>query len=271
MKIACIQPKLLESREKCYRKIEDIIKQLLSECGKCEIICLPERWVPLNNDIPSNFQEERGDDYKFVKNLAERYSINLISGAIWEKRKNSSKPIITCYYFNDEGEEIGRQNKIHLYTYERQFFMPGEELKIFKFRNYQFAILICFDMAFYETPRLAVENGVDILFSPTQIKKAGIDNWKIYLKARALENRIPVVACNTCGKIRDITFPGNSQLVSFSGGPLTPSRLKIKQGPYEKHGFVYDDLDLEFPKKLRNHRLKEKVEKDQIRVKFIEG
>ncbi|MFO8019283.1 MAG: carbon-nitrogen hydrolase family protein [Promethearchaeia archaeon] len=269
MKIACIQSKILNTREKCYQEIENILKNLLAEHSDCDIVCLPERWVPLNGDMNSNLQKERGDDYTFAKRLAERYSINVISGAIWEKRDHLEKPIITCYYYNERGEEIGRQNKIHLYTYERKFFTSGKEIKIFKLGAYNFAILICFDMAFYETPRLAAENGADLLFSPTQIRREGIENWKIYLRARALENRIPVAACNTLGEIGEKTFPGNSQLISFLKGPLTPSKLKIIEGPFNSRAFVCDSFDLEFPRKLRKHRLNEKVDQDQIKVKKV--
>ncbi|MGV9173856.1 MAG: carbon-nitrogen hydrolase family protein [Promethearchaeia archaeon] len=268
MKIACIQSKILESREKCYQEIEKILKNILAE-QECDIICLPERWIPLNNDISLNFQDERGEDYAFVKSLAKRYSIKILSGAIWEKRNNLKKPIITCYYFNEQGEEVGRQNKIHLYTYERKFFTPGEEIKIFSLGTYNFAILICFDMAFYETPRLAAENGADLLFSPTQIRSEGIENWKIYLRARVLENRIPVAACNTYGKIKNRSFPGNSQLISFIESPLTPSKLKIVEGPFNSRGFAFDNFDLDFPRRLRKNRLNEKIEKDQIKVKKI--
>jgi len=269
MKVACIQPELLREREKCYSEIERLMKNVLNQHDQCEIACLPERWIPFSEDIPGNFQKERGEDYSFVKELSKKFSINLLSGAIWEKRNQLKKPIITCYYFNDKGEEIGRQDKIHLYSYERQHFEPGKTLNIFKLNAFYFSILICFDMAFYETPRLAAEHGADLLFSPTQIREDGIQNWKIYLQARVLESRIPVAACNTIGKIQDRTFPGNSKIISFIKGYITPSKLKVIEGPFNSSGFVYDDIDLKFPRKLRRIRLKEKIDKDTINVRNV--
>jgi predicted amidohydrolase len=269
MKVACIQPELLSDREKCYSEIEQLLKNLLNKHDECEIACLPEKWVPLVDDIPQNLQKERGDDYIFVKELANKHAINLLSGGIWEKRNNSKKPIITCYFFNKKGEEIGRQDKIHLYSYEKQYFEPGSLLNIFKLNNFSFSILICFDMAFYETPRLAAENGADLLFSPTQIGEDGMINWKIYLQARALENRIPVAACNTMGNMRERNFPGNSKIISFIKGYITPSKLKVVEAPKNSSGFVYDDIDLKFPRKLRKIRLKEKIDKNTISVRKI--
>jgi omega-amidase len=269
MKVACIQPKIHEDINKCYSQVEDLLKNLVNKFEDCEIVCLPERWVPFLDEISQNIQKERGDHYNFVKSLAEKYCVNTISGAIWEKRDQSKKPSITCYYFNEKGKEIGRQDKIHLYSYEREFFQPGRELIIFHLKDIPFTILICFDMAFFETPRLSVENGAEILFSPTQIRQDGMDNWKIYLQARVLENRVPAVACNSLGNIFDRKFVGNSKILSFVNGYISPSKLKICEAPYGQHGIVFDDIDLKFPKKLRKIRLNEKIEKTEIIVKRI--
>ncbi|MEE9377222.1 MAG: carbon-nitrogen hydrolase family protein [Candidatus Lokiarchaeia archaeon] len=270
MRVACIQPQIYKNRAKCYDEIERILKELLREHSKCDIICLPERWVPFFRDSTLNFQDQRGNDYLFIKNLAKEYNIKFISGAIWEKRTNSKKPVITCYFFNENGEEIGRQDKIHLYAYERDYFEPAKELNLFKLNNfYYFAILICFDMAFFETPRLSIENGADILFSPTQIREDGMVNWHIYLQARALENRVPVVACNTFGNYFKRKFLGNSKIISFYEGKISPSKLKIVEGPINSSGFIFDDINLKFPRKLREIRLKEKIDKNNIKVKII--
>ncbi|MFX1308307.1 MAG: carbon-nitrogen hydrolase family protein [Promethearchaeota archaeon] len=271
MRVACIQPELFEHRKQCYHEIERILKELLEVHNNCDIICLPERWVPFYREPIQNLQEQRGNDYSFIKSLAKNYSVNFISGAIWEKRPSLKKPAITCYFFDVNGEEIGRQDKIHLYAYEREHFEPGSELKLFKLnKSYYFSILICFDMAFFETPRLAVENGADLLFSPTQIREDGMDNWDIYLKARALENRIPVVASNTFGNYFKRKFLGNSKIISFYKGNISPSKLKIIEGPKGSSGFIFDEIDLNFPRKLRKVRLKEKIDKSKIKIKIID-
>ncbi|MFX0049499.1 MAG: carbon-nitrogen hydrolase family protein [Candidatus Hermodarchaeota archaeon] len=266
VKIACIQPEVFQENNKCYLGIEELFKDFFSKYESCDIICLPERWFPLTNEKKINVQKERGENYHFIKNLAKNYTVGVISGAIWEKREDSIKPRITSYFFDNSGEEIGRQDKIHLYSYEIKKFEPGEDLCLFSYKNFCFAILICFDMAFFETPRLAAENGADLLFSPTQIRTEGIQNWEIYLKARALENRIPVVACNTFGRISNSTFPGHSKIISFLNDFISPSKLRIVEGLYNSSGFIFDEFDLNFPKRLRKLRFKEIIEKSEINV-----
>ncbi|MHA1845955.1 MAG: carbon-nitrogen hydrolase family protein [Promethearchaeota archaeon] len=267
--VACIQPKINSDRDKCYSEIEYLLERLLKEFNSCEIACLPERWVPFQPEFSENFQEERGQDYEFIKELAREHEINILTGAIWEKRASHKKPWITCYFINDKGVEIGRQDKLHLYTYERKYFMPGNVLNIFKLKSIRFAILICFDMAFHETPRVATENGADILFSPTQIRSDGMKNWEIYLKARALENRIPVVACNCLGKVLDRKFNGNSKIISFQEGYITPSRLKVIEAPLGKRGYAYDMVNVEFPRKMRTERLNEKINMKNIQINRV--
>ncbi|MFX1237808.1 MAG: carbon-nitrogen hydrolase family protein [Promethearchaeota archaeon] len=266
MKVACIQPEVFTSRKECYSQVDSLLGALMNKHEKCDLACLPERWTPYSQQISENFQKERGNDYSFVKELAKKYQVNLLSGGIWETRESSKKPYVTCYFFDDNGEEIGRQDKIHLYSHEQGIFEPSTELKLFKFKKTYFAILICFDVAFYETPRLAAENGADLIFSPTQIREDGIYNWNIYLQARALENRIPIIACNTYGKINDRNFTGKSKIISFLKGPYTPSKLRVIEAPENESSFIFDNIDLEFPKELRKIRINEKVEKANINI-----
>ena len=269
LKISCVQPEVLQTRTNCHKEIENILKTIVQNHKHCDIICLPERWLPFSKDISKAIQPERGEDYNFIKNLAKDYNINIIAGAIWEKRKSLHKPFITSYYFNNQGEEIGRQDKIHLYAYEREIFNPSDELVIFQKNKISFAILICFDIAFFETPRLAAESGAQILFSPTQIREEGMDNWEIYLKARALENRIPVVACNTLGKLFKRNFMGKSKIISFNEGYISPSQLRVIEGPFNASGYAYDELDLQFTNKLRKLRLNQVIEKSTIKIREL--
>ncbi|GAG64207.1 unnamed protein product, partial [marine sediment metagenome] len=47
------------------------------------------------------------------------------------------------------------------------------------------------------------------------------------------------------------------------------SKLKISEGPSGSSGFIFDDIDLDFPRELRSIRLNEKIDKNKIIVKKI--
>ncbi len=247
------------------------ISQLIQKAAKDkpDLVILPERWreVPPKENFLTAIEKERGHSYQLLKDLALKHQIFIITGGIWEKR-NSKQQFITCYVFDSNGNEIGRQDKLHLYNYEPSVFTPGEYLQIFTHSptNTKFAILICFDVAFFETPRLAVEHGAEILLSPTLIRPEGMYNWKIYLQARALENRVPVVACNPVGQIFGNKYQGCSKIISFKRGFTSPSVLKITEGAKSKQTIITQKINLSFPNSIRKKRLSEKREIGSIKI-----
>ena len=87
---------------------------------------------------------------------------------------------------------------------------------------------------------------------------------------RSLENRIPIAACNTYGTFYKRKFLGNSKIISFIKGNITPSKLKLTEGPLASSGSILDDIDLDFPRKLREIRLNEKIDETNIKIKKIE-
>ncbi|MHA1870883.1 MAG: carbon-nitrogen hydrolase family protein [Promethearchaeota archaeon] len=210
--------------------------------------------------------------------MANKFSVNIISGGIWEKRPHNESSessnskfwnFITSYLFNSKGQEIGRQDKIHLYNFEPIIFEPGSQLHIFSLEelDVKLAILICFDIAFYETPRAAVENGAEILISPTLIREEGLYNWNIYLQARALENRVPVAACNPIGDFFGRHFPGKSKIISFKVGSESPAVLKVKEAPKNQQFIISEKINLSFPNRIREKRLAEKIDIKKIIIK----
>ncbi len=269
--VLVIQPRIQPSLEEAYEHVENLIGEHAKDIHP-DIIVLPERWTPLilDGDLKINVEPERGKTFQFTRDLARRMGALIISGGIWEARSGASRPVITTYIHDAAGQTLGRQDKIHLYTYEKEIFQAGNTIKLFSCKGVKFAALICFDMTFWETPRMAVENGADILFSPTMIREEGLYNWKIYLQARSLENRVPVVACNTLGQIMDRKFLGESTIVQFERSPhVTPSKIKIESLPSNKPIVKLLQIDVKFPRKLRENRLNEVIHLDDLRIEDV--
>lgn len=270
IKVALIQCEVFADKNKMNLNIENLIRKAAE--FNPDILLLPERWRSIpDENINSAIEDERGEDYKFIKDLSRDYSLSIVSGGIWEIRKDTQlkKPFITSYYF-ENGEEIGRQDKLHLYEYEKYFFQPGDTLNIFKNTKSQaiFTILICFDLIFYETPRSAIENGAEIIINPTLIKEEGLYNWRIYLQARALENRIPIVSCNPVGIFFGRKYFGLSKIVKFNIGPETPVKLVINELDSNKNDILFDTINLSFPNRIRKNRLAERITIKNIKMNF---
>lgn len=270
IKISLLQCKISINHKKMSENITELVKNAVEQSP--DIIVLPERWrpIPERDNFYESIDIERGSDYSLIKNLSKEYSISIISGGIWEKRNGTEnhKPFITSYYFDDSGEEIGRQDKLHLYSYEPVVFQPGTSLNIFthKKKSVKFSILICFDVAFYETPRLCVEEGAELLISPTLIRQDGIHNWNIYLQARALENRVPIAACNPVGDFYGRHYPGKSKIISFKTGYESPSELLIGESKSDIQDILTREINISFPNKIRKKRLGEKIDVNTISV-----
>jgi len=260
--IAAIQSKIYNDKEITIKKIGEQLKKA-SDLG-ADIACLPERWNYFDGTVKNDPEELNGISNKALSNFAREFGIYIIGGAIWQRSGNIL--VITSSLFNSKGERIGIQQKQHLYLFEKKYFQPGGELKVFDTKLGKLGILICFDMTFPETPRKLVLKGADILFSPVMIRSDGVENWHIYLKARALENRVPVLGVNVVGKLPDRGYSGESLIIDFKKGYITPSKLEIVTGKKNEQDVLIKKINYTYSRKLRKKRLGQRTEFDNYLI-----
>ncbi len=270
--LGLMQNRVLKENVQNYENLESMIRGTL-QVHSVDLFLLPEHWYFIDvtsKDFLKNVQEKRGEYYHFCRSLSEKYHVSLVSGAIWEYEPEFKKPVVNAYYFDSEGKERFCQKKIHLYAFEKAMFDKGSELIIYRdsHLDISFSILICFDIAFYETPRLATLNGAELLLSPTLIRDTGLENWDIYLKARALENRIPVAACNSVFELMDRKYLGKSKIIGFKEGSESPLILDVKEAGSGNEVLV-SALNIEFPSKIRKNRLEEAIDTSSINITKI--
>ncbi|HUY00054.1 MAG TPA: carbon-nitrogen hydrolase family protein [Candidatus Deferrimicrobium sp.] len=239
-------------------------KELIERASKegAQIVCLPERWNYKKGTMDENLEAYSGPAMKFLSNISAELGIYLIGGAIWVYNQNKTENHIICGIFNPKGDLIEVQRKLHLYLYEKSFFIPGKELKIIDTSFGKIGVAICFDMTFPEIARYYALNNVDLIVSPVLIREEGIENWHIYLKARALENRMPIGAVNCIGRFSDRNYPGVSCLIDFQEGHETPSKLNVREAPFNEEMVLIDNINLDTARKLRKKRLAERLEID---------
>ncbi|QEE15863.1 carbon-nitrogen hydrolase family protein [Promethearchaeum syntrophicum] len=267
--ISLVQSLVSKDNDKNFRHLENLIEKSCQQ--NPDIICLPERWyfLDFNNLKPDQiFQSERGIQYQYVKQWVKEYNIPIISGGIWEKHEEFTRPFVTAYYFDSQGNEMFRQDKIHLYGLEKEILESGKELQVFRDTKLDttFSILICFDLTISSSlTSLAANNGAEIIFSPTLIRETGMYNYNIYLQARALENRIPIASCNSIFKQMDRNFVGQSKIIHFQKGSPSPVQLLIDEASKEPT-FLNRDVNISFPNKIRKKRNGEKVEVTGLKV-----
>ena len=256
--VAAIQSRIYSRKEETINKIEEQIRRA-KDLG-AEIVCLPERWNYFKGIIDEDSEEIDGLSNTSLSKIAKNLEIYIIGGAIWQKLND--KYIISSSFFNPKGERIGIQQKQHLYLFERECFERAQDLNIFETELGKIGILICFDMTFPETPRKLALKGADILFTPVMIRSDGIENWHLYLQTRALENRIPVVGVNIVGRMPEKNYGGESMIIDFKRGHISPSKLCIMKAKKDEEDIIIKKIDLEFCRKLRKIRLNERLDSD---------
>jgi predicted amidohydrolase len=82
-------------------------------------------------------------------------------------------------------------------------------------------IYICYDVVFPESSRVMTLMGADILALPTNFPQVRRETLSTYIvSARAIENKVHVVAADRIGSERGYTYAGLSKIVSATGKTL---------------------------------------------------
>lgn len=205
---------------------------------------MPEHWLPgqrpnLKSSVPS------------FRKVAKEYGVHIIPGAdFFEERKGVV--MITSVVIDSEGEEIARQSKTHLFGREKEIALPADDYMVCSCSGAKVGIAICHDLVYPEVVRILVLKGAEVVFAPARIKSSGIEPWHLYLKARALENRVSIVSPNMVDPPK---FLGGSWIVGLtaSGDGIVYAKVQASAGSGEK--VLTADLNLEAIERHRSARL----------------
>ncbi|MBO8141749.1 MAG: carbon-nitrogen family hydrolase [Firmicutes bacterium] len=113
------------------------------------------------------------------------------------------------------GQITGTYRKIHLFplTGEHLHFRAGRGLTLFETAAGPVGGLICYDLRFPEPARILATAGARMLLYAAQWPAARQRHWETLLAARAVENQCWVVAANTVGSWKGLTYAGGSRII----------------------------------------------------------
>jgi len=231
VKIAVVQFKSKQfSPEENLKKTEKFIRKAAKL--KADMIVFPEDFISGTVFVRKEFVDFSGKYRKYFQNLARKYRIDVIPGSIIEGDKKGWYNV--CYYINSKGEIIASYKKINLWHSERKYLKFGNKVCVFDTKYGRIGLIICWDLAFSEIFREMARKGVEIVICPScwsyedaeigldYDKNAGLKLVDSLCVARAFENEIVMVFCNSAGKLEDNKFIdnrlGHSQIaVPFKG------------------------------------------------------
>ena len=191
-----------------------------------------------------------GPSVNLLAQRAADYSTHIVFGLV-TKEKVESVIYNAAIVLGPDGELLGEYRKLHLPGEERLAFRPGYRLPVIETAIGQLGVLIGWDLAFPEAARSLSLDGADLLcvsanwgHSPAQERDSSVEEWRVYVQARALENAFYVVASNRVGEEYSYHFFGESIIV----GPRGEVYASIDE---EIEGYALATIDLDSVRKTR--------------------
>ncbi|MFC7394978.1 carbon-nitrogen family hydrolase [Scopulibacillus cellulosilyticus] len=212
MKIQLFQIEIIEGE---VEQNESRIKALFEENleADTEIVVIPEMW---NNGYDLHHLAEKADinltrSLPFIQSLATKHHVDIIAGSVSNKRNDNIYN--TAFAVSKTGKLLYQKDKIHLVPMldEHLYLTSGDEVpEVFEINGIKASQIICYDLRFPEITRYPTSQGAKIIFYVAQWTTKNIDHWRTLLKARAIENCVYVIACNSVGDVNNENHVGNT-------------------------------------------------------------
>ncbi|MFC5699952.1 carbon-nitrogen family hydrolase [Cohnella faecalis] len=205
-----------------YAKAQRYLDEAVAAESKPDVIVLPEMWNTgyALTEI-QQLADPRGQRTKaMISEFCRRHAVNVIAGSISEHRGDGVTN--TIYAFDREGKEVLEYSKIHLFQLmnEHLHLQAGDAAGAFTLESAPAAAMICYDIRFPELARKLALGGAKILFVPAEWPHPRLHHWRTLLQARAIENQMYVVSCNTVGESGGTSFFGHSMVIDPWGEVL---------------------------------------------------
>ena len=215
MKTVCLQMDMkLGCPDENFAHAAELIAQAME--GKPDVLVLPETWntgfFPKEN-LEALCDEDGRRVAEEIGALAARYQVNIVAGSVSNRR--GGKVYNTAMVFDRQGTCVASYDKTHLFTPmgEDMHYTPGDHLCRFRLDGVECGLIICYDIRFPELTRSLTVPGLDMLFMVSQWPNVRTFHLRTLTTARAIENQMFVVCCNSCGTAGDTVYGGNSAVI----------------------------------------------------------
>ena len=154
-----------------------------------------------------------------VQAIAKQYKMGLMVGA---PRKTEQGVFNSTYLIDEQGQVLNVYDKTHLFgEIDRAQFIAGDkEAVMTAYHGVNIAMLICYDVEFPETVRMAALQGVHLVAVATaQMKPFCFVNTTL-IPTRAWENQVYVAYVNQIGKEPPFEYVGLSTVAAPEGSIL---------------------------------------------------
>ncbi|HCX61769.1 MAG TPA: carbon-nitrogen hydrolase [Clostridiales bacterium] len=252
-KAALLQTKVYDNKEENVANAVRLIEKVSKEGA--DFAVFPEMFCcPYDNSLFKAYGENEGGlAYTALTKAAKNYGMYVVAGTIPELEED--KVYNTSYVFDRKGNQIAKHRKMHLfdidieggqYFKESDTLTPGRDVTLFDTEFCRIGLAICYDIRFPELSRLMAAEGAEVIIYPGAFNMTtGPAHWELSFRARALDNQVYTIGVSPARDL-EATYHsyGNSIVASPWGNVL--SRMD------EKEGYIIQEIDLDYVKKIRN-------------------
>jgi predicted amidohydrolase len=181
-----------------------------------QLVVLPEAFASFGAGEAN--QQDRAEDpghgpiQDAVSALAQEHKLWILAGTL--PLKAADRYTGSSILFNDQGQQVARYDKIHLFDAEVKdgtgsyreslYTKPGSDLVVVDTPFGRLGLAVCYDLRFPEQFRALREKGAELIALPSAFTKVtGKAHWQPLLQARAIENQCYMIAPNQGGKHPD--------------------------------------------------------------------
>ncbi|MDP1559208.1 MAG: carbon-nitrogen hydrolase family protein [Nitrosomonas sp.] len=185
--------------EAALRLIEDAVSQ------GARLVVLPEYFcimgVKDTDKLAAQEQPEKGLIQSFLSETSRRLGIWLVGGTVPLASPEPGKVYNSCLVYDDNGKQVARYDKIHLFGLalgnecyaEEKTIKAGDKVVTLESPFGRIGLSVCYDLRFPELYRMM--GNVDIILAPSAFTAiTGKAHWETLVRSRAIENLAYVIA-----------------------------------------------------------------------------
>lgn len=198
------------------------IEQLIENCGKSDLLVLPEMFATGFCMNPSEIAEpQNGETAEWMLQIAKKHDA-AVAGSV--ATVVNGKYFNRLYFAKPDGE-LAYYDKRHLFTYggEDKQYSQGEDRVIVDFRGARILLQVCYDLRFPVWSRNRGDYDIAIYVASWPVGRIKV--WDLLLRARAVENQCYVVGTNRVGTDPICVYTGSSAIIHPYGHPIAKCAL----------------------------------------------
>jgi predicted amidohydrolase len=222
------------------RRIERAALRAAKE--RADLVIMPELSLTgyvLRDQLYELAETVPGNSVKKIESIAKKTQTHIIFGMPEVSEKTQATMYNAAVLVGPEGF-IGKYRKMYLPTHsvfdEKRYFRPGYSAAVFDTEIGKIGLVICYDLFFPETVRLARLEGAQLIVCISASPATRRTFFETLMLARAMENTAFLAYVNLTGIEDGLQFWGGSRLVGPQGRVMAQAR-------YDQEDFVTARID----------------------------